>query len=242
MTRSLWRSVQASERWEAFVHPCKDAGLDTHTPTLCRTHHHFPQVMAPGGWRESGSVASYMGPGGALFDLLAASVAGTEWSRWAPITSSHPSPPSQVRLMNIIDGNSEGLRLRFQGVMFEVNGSILCCFAWTSSGKTAMKMFFCFLHTCAHKSSAKSASHQCFRTKICEFPKSVGFISHIHLGNSLQRALGKGGGGKTWNVTVLTICVSHLSGPIRFVSANTGFLLVRGAWLAYGWLLCKLAF
>lgn len=121
----------------------------SHTTSL-----HFLQVIAQGG-RKSGSVASYMGlvPGrdeenrgerGGLFDLLAASVLEAEWSRWAPITSPSSlfSPPAghthEYNRWRWIP-----LWLCFQGVVFEVNGSIRLCFAWSFSGHqhTPIKIF-----------------------------------------------------------------------------------------------------
>lgn len=130
-----------------FVHPCK-ATHQSHTHTA---NHYFLQVMAQRG-RKSGSVASYMGlaPGreeenrGGLFDLLAASVSDAEWSRWAPITSSSSSllpPTGHAHEYN--RWHQIGLWLCFQGVIFEVNGSIRLCFLRPFSGRqtTQMKMF-----------------------------------------------------------------------------------------------------
>lgn len=119
--------------------------LSTHPTHSHTTSLHFLQVIAQGG-RKSGSVASYMGlvPGreeenrgerGGLFDLLAASVLEAEWSRWAPITSPSSlfSPPAghthEYNRWRWIQ-----LWLCFQGVVFEVNGSIRLCFPWSFSG------------------------------------------------------------------------------------------------------------
>lgn len=121
----------------------------SHTTSL-----HFLQVMAQGG-RKSGSVASYMGlarerrrrtEGSEEACLISwqAVVLEAEWSRWAPITSpsSLLSPPTghthEYNRWQWI-----GLWLCFQGVVFEVNGSICLCFLQLFSGhmKTPMKIF-----------------------------------------------------------------------------------------------------
>lgn len=119
---------------------CSAPQKPTRPPNTHKPHQCFLQVMAQGG-RKSGSVASYMGlvPGreeenrgqrGGLFDLLAASVLDAEWSRWAPITSP-PGAPSHPPTGHTHEYNRWwwiGLWLCFQGVVFEVNGSIRLCF------------------------------------------------------------------------------------------------------------------
>lgn len=148
MTCSLWSpwcSVQQA-KMRSLCSP-----LQSHPPTQ-HTQHYFLQVMAQGG-RKSGSVASYMGLGGedenrgkriGLFDLLAASVLDAEWSRWAPITSpSSPLSPPAGHTHEYNRWQWIGRWLCFQGVIFEVNGSIHLCFPQSFSGRqqTPIKMF-----------------------------------------------------------------------------------------------------
>lgn len=142
-------SLYSKWRWEAWFSPANPPTQHTRTASL-----YFLQVIAQGG-RKSGSVASFMGlvPGReeenrgerrGLFDLLAASVSDAEWSRWAPITSrSSPLSPPAGRTHEYNRWRWIGLWLCFQGVVFEVNGSIRLCFRWSFSGrqKTPIKMF-----------------------------------------------------------------------------------------------------
>lgn len=145
-------SLYSKWRWEAFVQPRKPTHpIQSHTHT---SQHYFLQVIAQGG-RESGSVVSYMGlvegrerenrgERGGLFDLLAASVWEAEWSRWAPITS--PPTSSQPPTGHTHEYNRWlwiGPWLCFQGVVFEVNGSIRLCFlrSFSSRQQTPIKMF-----------------------------------------------------------------------------------------------------
>lgn len=158
MTCFLWSPSYAlvSLEWVKMRGFCS-ASTPPQTHTLTHTTSlHFLQVIAQGG-RKSGSVASYMGlvPGReeeekgereGLFDLLAANILGAEWSRWAPITSLHQPPlllPPTGHTHEYNRWRWIGLWLGFQGVVFEVNGSIRLCFPRSFSGRqqTPIKMF-----------------------------------------------------------------------------------------------------
>lgn len=181
-------SLYSKWRWEAFVQPRKPTHpVQSHTHTQTTTLY-FLQVISQGG-RESGSAASYMGlvPGregenrgeqGGLFDLLAASVWEAEWSRWAPITS--PPTSSKPPADHTHEYNRwrwTGPWLCFQGVVFEVNGSIRLCFLRSFSSppaNTSKNVFYC--------TEGSGFSHPTTLLVYSSFPQHVFPLEvHFHL-------------------------------------------------------------